>query len=123
MNNTEIKYYEYFDSDKGCRAVKAVTTYGGKKVSATAYTHPNDTYDYEFGKKVALKRLEIKIAHKRASSMNARAERYATLIVAYKNEIKRMDKEMRKALALVGDRLVDASTYEKELEAILATIG
>ena len=61
-------------------------------------------------------------AHKRAASMRARAERYAMLIVEYKNEIKRMDKEMRKALTLVGDRLVDASTYEKELEDLLATI-
>ncbi len=120
--NAEVKFYEFFDKAKNCKAVKATTTYGGKRVTAVSYTHPNDTYDFEFGKKVAQKRLDIKLAHKRAASMKARAERYAMLIVEYKNEIKRMDKEMRKALTLVGDRLVDASTYEKELEAILATI-
>jgi hypothetical protein len=122
MNNTEVKYYEYYDKNKKCKAVKAVTTYAGKYISAVSYAHPNDTYDFEFGKKVAQKRLDIKLAHKRAASMRARAERYAMLIVEYKKEIKRMDKEMRKALTLVGDRLVDASTYEKELEDLLATI-
>lgn len=120
--NAEVKFYEFYDKSKNCKAVKATTTYGGKRVTAVSYTHPNDTYDFEFGKKVAQKRLDIKLAHKRAASMRARAERYAQLIVEYKNEIKRMDKEMRKALTLVGDRLVDASTYEKELEAILSTI-
>lgn len=121
MSN-EIKFYEYFDKKKGCKAIKAVTTYGGKSVVAYSFTHPNDAYDVELGKAIAKKRLEIKIAHKRVSSMKHRAENYALAIVAYKAEIKRMDKEMHRALALVGDRLVDANTYEKELEALLSTV-
>ena len=122
MTNITVKYHEYFDKKRGCNAVKAITTYGGKYVSAVAYTSPGDIYDAEIGKKIAKLRLDIKIAKKRSASMQKRAYNYALGINAIQTEYKRLKKEYEKALTISSDRMVEADNYEKELVALLASL-
>ena len=122
MNKNETKFFEYVDAKKGCKVIKAVTTYEGKYVSATACTHPNDEYEYEVGKMIAETRLDIKIARKRATSMRRRATRYGYAVVAYKNAIDKMKKEMNKALSVADKRDAEADALEEKLEKLLANL-
>ena len=45
--------------------VIAISTYAGRTVRGVAKCHPNDTFDVEFGKKLATARCNAKIAAKR----------------------------------------------------------
>ena len=123
MRNYETKTFTYFDNRRGCHTTKAATTYAGKTVSAFAYTNPGDAHDEETGSKIANLRLNIKIGKKRAKSMRNRAANYENLIRAYEAEIKRMRKEIPKALSAAGDRMVEVHQYEEELASILANLG
>lgn len=122
MRKYATNFYEYEDTARECKAVKAVTTYGGKSVSAVALTAPGDTYDVDTGKKIANLRLDIKIANKREKSMLTRAQRYGTMIEQYREKIATMRKEMNRALEAAADRRVEASEYEAQLDALLKTL-
>ena len=45
--------------------VIAITSYAGKVVKATAHCSDSDTFDLEIGKKLAEKKLDLKVAKKR----------------------------------------------------------
>lgn len=45
--------------------VIAISTYAGRTVKGVAKCHPNDTFDVEFGKKLAAARCNEKISYKR----------------------------------------------------------
>lgn len=122
MEKFDVKFYEYFDNKRKRNVIKAVTTYGGKYVSAYAYQHPSDESNPELGRKIAKLRLDIKIANKRSASMKRRAGHYAEGIAVYENEVRRMKKEMEKALVISSDRKVEASNFEAELAELLASV-
>lgn len=117
MRNYETNVYDYVE--KGIHIVKAVTTYDGKAVYAFAKCDPNDNFDLEFGKKLALKRLDLKIEEKRAASMKAWArfcEAELEHIDQYKRHIK---KSLERAQIACSDRLVDAKAIEIEIKNML----
>lgn len=48
-------------------SVVAITTYAGKTVKGHSKCHTDDTYDPEFGEKLAMARCNKKVAKKRAA--------------------------------------------------------
>ena len=120
MRNYETRIYDFVDKKTGCHVVKATTMYAGKSVSAVAKCMPGDEFDLKFGTDVALKRLDIKIALKRAASMKAYAEHCRQNIEWHSQEKYRLKRAGAKAEEAMSDRLVDANQFEKELEALLA---
>lgn len=59
-----IEKYRFYEVGK---KVIAVTTYAGKTVRGVAVCHDGDTFDLEFGKKLAAARCNIKVARKRVA--------------------------------------------------------
>ena len=57
--------YKYIETPN---KVIALSTYAGKTVRGIAKCHPNDTFDVEFGRKLAAARCNAKIAAKRAAN-------------------------------------------------------
>ena len=57
--------YKYIETPN---KVIALSTYAGKTVRGIAKCHPNDTFDAEFGRKLAAARCNAKIAAKRAAN-------------------------------------------------------
>ena len=55
--------YKYIETPN---KVIALSTYAGKTVRGVAKCHPNDTFNVEFGRKLAAARCNAKIAAKRA---------------------------------------------------------
>lgn len=122
MRNYETKIYDYIDKKTGAHIVKATTMYAGKTVSAYSKCDPNDIFDLEFGKKVALKRLDIKIAEKRAVSMKDYTKFCRMNLEFIEAEKRRVTKAMERAIIARADRKVEAATLEKELDEMLAFI-
>ena len=118
MRNYETKIYDYVDKKTGAHVVKASTMYAGKVVNAFAKCDPTDTFDLAFGTTVALKRLDIKIAEKRAASMAAYAKFCEMNIDFLQQEVRRVSKALERARVATGDRLVDAKLYEDELKEL-----
>ena len=57
----KYKFYQFYVDEKN-RQVIAVTHYAGRTIRATAKCHPDDIFDLEMGKKVAVAKAEIKVA-------------------------------------------------------------
>lgn len=119
MRNYATNIYEYKDQATGCMVVKAQTMYAGKTVNAFAKCDPIDTYDKEFGEKVANKRLDIKIAKKRAASFRRKAQTCQEIIDFYKQEIQRLQKTKETAEIMASDRAVEVVDLEAELLELL----
>jgi hypothetical protein len=66
----KYKCYGYDEKNEDgsirCHCVVAISTYAGKPVKGYAKCHPDDTWDWEKGKALAIARCAEKIAHKRA---------------------------------------------------------
>lgn len=102
-----------FRRKDGCWVVKAITTYKGEKITATAKCHPNDNFVYEIGRRLAWARCEEKIAYKkcvRASKWIENAE------VAMARAQKRYDKAEREFNAYVKHYTVMNEFVNKETE-------
>lgn len=119
MRNYATNIYEYKDHATGCMVVKAQTTYAGKTVNAFAKCDPTDTYDKKFGEKVANKRLDIKIAKKRAASFRRKAQTCQELIDFYKHEVQRLRKTKEMAEIMASDRAAEVVDLETELLELL----
>ena len=70
----DVNKYECFGYDEKnpdgsirCHCVKAISTYAGKTVAGYAKCHPDDQWDWEKGKTLAIARCAAKIAKKRAA--------------------------------------------------------
>lgn len=123
MRNYETKVFDYVDKKTGAHVVKATTMYAGKPVSAFAKCDPKDTFDLKFGKKVACKRLDIKIAMKRHASMVAYAKLCKQRLEWSEMERRRAQKAMERAEIAAVDRICEAKDLEAELAAMFeATI-
>ena len=121
MRNYETNVYDYIEKD--IHVVKAVTTYEGKAVYAYAKCDPNDNFDLEFGTKLALKRLDYKIALKRA----AHAKEYAKLCRADLEHVehykKRLKKTIESAEISYSNRMVEVNQLENEIAEMLININ
>ena len=60
----KYKFYQTKTAD-GFQKIIAVATYAGKTVRGVAICDPKDTFDPDFGKKLAAARCEAKVALKR----------------------------------------------------------
>ena len=80
-------YKTYVDEKN--RTVIAVCRYAGRKVRAVAKCAPEDTFDIEFGTKLAIARCEVKVA--KAKIQNASAA-YMKASVAADEAQRRYDK-------------------------------
>jgi hypothetical protein len=123
MRNYETKTIDYIDKKTGAHVVKAMTMYAGKTVSAFSKCDPNDHFDLEFGKKVACKRLDAKIAKKRAASMTAYSKICDDTIKFLEQEIRRMRKAKERADISVLDRKIEVKDIEAELADMLVSIN
>lgn len=122
MRNYETKVYNYVDKKTGQHIVKAITMYAGKSVSAVAKCDPRDVFDLDFGAKLALLRLDQKIALKRAASMKAYAKFCEMNLGFIENEKRRVKTALERAQVAASDRLVDAKQYEDQIKAMLTGI-
>ena len=64
MMKTKNKFKGY-TFIKAQNMVIAITTFAGHTVRAKAKCHPNDEFDYEFGKELAAARCNVKVAKRR----------------------------------------------------------
>ena len=122
MTNYEPRIYTYVEPITGRQVVKAKTNYAGRSVSALAKCDTADTFDLEFGTKVALKRLDIKIAQKRIKTAKRKVGNCQRAIDYLESELKRMRKARENAEILYADRRVELNTYETELDELLKTV-
>jgi hypothetical protein len=122
MRNYETKVYEYIEKDTGRQVIKAVTTYAGKAVSAYSKCDPKDTFDLKFGTDVALKRLDIKIAQKRANAMKTRAKYCQMNLEFIEQEKRRIERARNNAEIAYFDRKVEIRDLEAEIANMLKDI-
>jgi len=122
MRNYETKIYDYVDKKTGAHIVKATTMYAGKTVSAYSKCDPKDNFDLKFGTDVALKRLDIKIAQKRAASMTTYAKFCKMNLKSIEQEKRRTKKAMERAEIAALDRKAEAKELEAELAEMLNNI-
>lgn len=122
MRNYETQIHEYTESSTGKRVIKAVTKYAGKAVFAFAKCDPEDKFDIEFGTKLALKRLDLKIAKKRAASAVRKAANCQKDLNWIKMETKRVTKLAESFKVLAANRKVEIKELETEIANMLANI-
>ena len=122
MRNYETKIYNYIDKTTGAHIVKAETMYAGKPVSAFAKCDPADNFDLKFGTNVALKRLDLKIARKRAASMKEYAKFCRMNLEFIEIEKRRVKGALQRAEVAYSDRMVEAKELEDEIAAMLAKV-
>lgn len=85
--NYPMDRYKFFTykNDKGSNCVTAVSTYAGKIVKGLAKCHPGDTFQEEYGKRLAAARCNAKIAAKRVQRAERKvAEAKAQMEAAHK---------------------------------------
>ena len=123
MRNYETKTFDYIDKKTGAHIVKAETMYAGKPISAFAKCDPNDAFSLEFGKAVALKRLDRKIALKRAASMKEYAKFCRMNLEFIENEKRRVKGALQRAEVAYSDRMVEAKGLDIEIAKMLSELG
>ena len=92
INKYKCYGYDEKNEDGSIRAhcVVAVSTYAGKTVKGYAKCHPDDTWDWEKGKALAIARCAEKIAAKRntrATRKVAEAQDILADAIAYLNDM------------------------------------
>lgn len=122
MRNYETHVYSYTEKSTGIRIVKVVTVYDGKSVSACAKCDPDDIFDLELGTKIALKRLDIKIAKKRQASMQEYVKLCEINLGLIEQEKKRIIEARNRAKIAAADRKVELKEFEIELSEMLNNI-
>jgi hypothetical protein len=119
MRNYETMVYNYVEQGTGIKVVKAVTTYEGKAVYAYAKCDPADAFDLDFGTQLALRRLDIKIAQKRAAHAKEYARNCRLALEQAEHYVRRLRKIIRHAEVAYSDRMVEVNQLEKEISKML----
>ena len=122
MRNYETRVYSYVEKDTGIKVVKAVTTYECKAVYAQAKCDPNDNFDLEFGAKLALKRLDLKIAQKRAAHNKEFAKLCRLDLEHVEHYKKRLKKMITSAEVAYSNRMVETKQLEVEINEMLSEV-
>lgn len=92
INKYKCYGYDEKNEDGSIHAhcVVAISTYAGKTVKGYAKCHPDDTWDWEKGKALAIARCAEKIAAKRSARATrkvAEAQDILTEAIAYLNDM------------------------------------
>lgn len=122
MKNYEIKTYDYIDKKTGAHVVKATTTYDGKPISAYSKCDPEDTFDLEFGTKLAFKRLELKLAQKRRASMTDYLKFCKMNLNFIEIEKRRVKKAIKRAEVAILDRKLETKELDDEITKMLENL-
>jgi len=97
----------YYAKPTGERVTVAESTFAGKRVKGVAVCHINDTYDKEFGDKLAQARCDHAISTKRVRRINKQLD-------WYKKYINNLYEELHKA-EVAGDKATDRFFETKEI--------
>lgn len=119
MKNYETHLYDYIEPSTGKHVVKATTTYAGKSVYAYAKCVPEDKFDLTFGEQLALRRLDLKIAQRRSSSMRAKVKRCQKELTRLEQEKRHTKKVLTQAELAVLDRRVEIKAIETDISKML----
>ena len=101
MMKREPEYIVCTDRD-GRQKVVAITRHRGKTVRAVATCQPEDTFDEEFGKRVAKLKLELKLTDLRSKS----AEREYDELIKCKEDLYDMIDEIEARLENTDEYLI-----------------
>lgn len=97
------------------KSVIATTRYAGTLLQATATCDPSDTFDFEKGRELAEKRLEVKVASKR--------ERYYTkLMNTTYTQLFEISKKLAKICKKRGDACDQLLAAQEALDDYLRSI-
>ena len=122
MKDYTVKIYDYIESSTGIHVVKAVTIYADKTIYAFAKCDPEDEFNIELGKKIATKRLDLKIKKIRTRAAQQRAKYCKKMLEYYKHEVKRMTKALETSEVSFADFKVEINELETELAEMLKNV-
>lgn len=109
----KIFKYNIFTDNKNC--VYAVSSFAGKTVRGVAKCNPNDTFDFESGKKLAIARCASKIATKRFKRACAKHDEAIRLYDAAVKYLHEMEEYEQRAKAELNDALFDEAEVKAEI--------
>jgi hypothetical protein len=100
----KYKFYKFHIDEKGKKVV-AVTHYAGRTIKGIAKCAPEDTFDIEFGVKLAVARAETKVARAKArnaatkyleaaKAADAAQKRYDAMAKYYMDAVDQFDQAM-----------------------------
>lgn len=95
--------------------VICVSSYGGKKVRAVAKCSPEDTFDFDAGKRLAQARVDAKIADKRAARATAKYTEALNKFIEARDYVMEMQEYMLDSVEAVGAYNVALGMLEREL--------
>jgi hypothetical protein len=122
MRPLNIKLYTYTEPKTGCKVVKAVTNYVGQSLYALAKCDPVDEFNQEFGEKLAIARLNIKVAKCRVQLAKERVGYANEYMNWMQKEYARVAKSLIREEACAADRAADLSAALKAEADLLATV-
>lgn len=93
----------------------ALSTYAGRPVRGIAKCHPNDTFDEEFGKKLAATRCNVKVAQKR---FERATNKYNEMV----EEIHRLNVKSKKIIKYLEDSYAARTQAMEELNSLWGEI-
>lgn len=99
--------------DKKNKTIIAETFLKGKKIKAIAHCHDNDVFDENFGKELAIKKLNIKKEYHKMNWHDKEVRRLEKLIKWAENQIDYHNIEAEKLEEKVRNLITD---YEKTLK-------
>jgi adenosylmethionine-8-amino-7-oxononanoate aminotransferase len=123
MKPINVRLYTYTDKETGCKVVKAVTSYLGQTMFATAKCDPVDEFNQEFGEKLATTRLNIKVAKLRASIAEERAAYSSEYLNYLEKEQRRVNASIVRELTNISERMAELEALEKVEEDLLASVN
>lgn len=101
------------------KLVVAIGTYRGENVRATARCHPNDDFDEALGVKLAVARLEKKLALKRISAANARLDALHAKEVALDLEVARTEAAIDRVYDNLDDLMVVLADADNDITDLM----
>ena len=109
----EIKYRFVVNEDK--RVVVALSSFAGETVRGVARCSPNDTFDVELGKKLAVARCDYKIACKKV-------DRAFQMVDFYRDFSDRIQKKLENVLKYKEDAIYMAEKATDELQNLESSL-
>ena len=106
----KYKFYKFY-VNKEKNEIIAVTHYGNQTIRSIAKCNPEDTFDIEYGKKLAVARAEVKVA--KAKIKNASAAYLKASVAA--DEAQRQYDKMKDYYMDAVDQFDNASVEVEEL--------
>jgi hypothetical protein len=122
MRASNVKLYEFVDKKTGRKVVKAISTFEGKAVWASAQCDTSDEYNAPFGAALAENRLDVKITKKKLSRVKRKVKDYEDYVEFLKTEQKRAARTLAWAQGNVLDLRVELAELEREQKELLSEV-